>query len=109
MQGRQSVVDYHQCPRQSYFAIDRVFSVLTPGLVADKDPVGVASNDPAFDFNNFMGFNFDSGNPTNPSKSCAVVWFGHPMPRGRIRQPHNPIRKAELTVYHPSAEDRLIR
>jgi len=99
----QSVVDYHQRPRQNYFAIDRVFSVLTPDLVADKHAVGVTSSDPAFDFKNFMGFTFESRNPTYPYKSCVVVWFGHILPSGPIGQPPNPIRNAELTVYHPSA------
>ena len=100
----QSVIDYHWRPRQNYFAIDRVFSVLTPDLVADQRPVEVKSGDPAFDFHNFRGFNFGSGNATGPSKSCAVVWFGRLMPGGPAGQPHNPIRKAELTVYHPSAD-----
>ena len=99
----QSVVNYYQRPRQNYFAIDRVFSVLTPDLVADKHAVGVTSTDPAFDLKNFMGFTFESGDPTYPSKSCAVVWFGHIMSGGPIGQLRNPIRKAELTVYHPSA------
>jgi hypothetical protein len=99
----QSVVDYHYRPRQNYFAIDRVLSVLTPDLVADKHEVGIKSSDPAFDSNNFMGFNFESGDPAYPKKSCAVVWFGHTVSGEPIGQVHNPIRKAELTVYHPSA------
>jgi hypothetical protein len=100
----QSVTDYHQRPRQSYFVIDRVFSVLTPDLVADKHTVGATSSDPAFDFNNFTAFTFESANPTYPYKSCAVVWFGHIVPGGSIGTPGNSIRKAELTVYHPSAD-----
>ena len=50
-----------------------------------------------------MGFTFESGDPTYPKKPCAVVWFGHIVSGGPIAQPRNPIRKAELTVYHPSA------
>ena len=99
----QSVVDYQYRPRQNYFAIDTLFSVLTPDLVADKHPVGVTSNDPAFDHKNFLGFTFESGDPTYPKKSCAVVWFGHIISGEPIGQLHSPIRKAELTVYHPSA------
>ena len=99
----QSVIDYHYSPRQNYFAIDRVFSVLTPDLVSDKHAVGVASNDPAFDYKNFMSFTFESGSPNSASKSCVVVWFGNLMPDGPVGRPRNPIRKAELTVYHPSA------
>jgi hypothetical protein len=41
--------------------------------------------------------------PTYPKKSCAVVWFGHIMSGEPIGQLRNPIRKTELTVYHPSA------
>jgi hypothetical protein len=99
----QSVIDYYYHPRQNYFAIDRLFSVLTPDLVADQHAVGVTSSDPAFDSKNFMGFTFESGDPAYPKKSCAVVWFGHIISGEPIGQLRNPIRKAELTVYHPSA------
>ena len=57
------------------------------------------TSDPAFDFNNFTAFTFESANPTYPYKSCAVVWFGHILPGGAIGQPRNPLRNAELTVY----------
>jgi hypothetical protein len=80
-----------------------VFSVLTPDLVADEHVVGITSNEPDFDNKNFMSFTFESGDPTYPDKSCAAVWFGH-IPSGEPSgQLHNPIRKAKLTVYHPSA------
>ena len=71
--------------------------------MADEHPVGVTPNPPDFDNKTFVSFTFEIGGPAHPSKSCAVVWFGHMVPGGPIGQPNNPIRKAELTVYHPSA------
>ena len=95
----QSIIDYHQNPRQNYYVIQRIMALLPPKYVGSSQTVGVTSADPKFDLTHFKGLTFQDGTYA----TAAAVWFGNVPHFGPIGTRFNLMQTAELTVYHPNA------